>query len=391
MVSCKSVYEPQEDSTMLERYVKQYSKGNVLDVGTGSGIQAIAAAQNKNVSSVLATDVQRGVIDYCKECIKNPKIKFLQSDLFNNIKKNEKFDTIIFNPPYLPRELKLKDLTIEGGKKGYEVIEKFLNQVNNFLSPNGSILMVFSSLTKKEKVEEFIKNNLLEFKELEKQHIFFEDIYAYLLKKSDLLEKLEINKITNIKYFTKGHRGLLFTGIYKNKRAAIKTKNPQSAAYGRIENETKWIKKLNRREIGPELLISGEEYFVYKFIDGDFIKDFIRKSIKSHIKKTIKNIFAQLFILDTSKIDKEEMHHPLKHIIIAKNKPYLIDFERCHYSQSPKNVTQFCQFLISGNLSSVLKSKKINIDTNNLIRLAKIYKNAQNRENFKNLTGAICQ
>ena len=152
MRSCKSVYESQEDSNMLEKYVKQFARGKVLDMGTGSGIQAIAAAQNKNVNSVLATDIQKEVIEYCKKCIKNKKIRFMQSDLFNKINKNEKFDTIIFNPPYLPQELKLKDLTIEGGKKGYEVIERFLSNANNFLKQDGIILMVFSSLTKKKKL-----------------------------------------------------------------------------------------------------------------------------------------------------------------------------------------------------------------------------------------------
>jgi len=177
MVSCKSPYEPREDSTLLEQYVRQYAEGNVLDIGTGSGIQAITAAHSNKVKSVLATDVQKSTIDYCKKCIKNKKIKFIVSDLFNNVKNNN-FDTIIFNPPYLPDELKVKDLTLEGGKKGYEVIEKFLNNVNEFLNADGIILIVFSSLTKKEKIDEFIKNNLLEFELLEKQHYFFEDLYV---------------------------------------------------------------------------------------------------------------------------------------------------------------------------------------------------------------------
>ena len=73
MPNCKSPYDPREDSTLLERYVRQYAKGNVLDMGTGSGIQAITAAHRNIVKSVLATDVQKSAIDYCRKCIKNKK------------------------------------------------------------------------------------------------------------------------------------------------------------------------------------------------------------------------------------------------------------------------------------------------------------------------------
>ena len=192
---CTSGYDPQEDSRLLEKWVRQFAKGKVLDIGTGSGIQAIAAAQSPGVVSVLAVDVQNGVIDYCRKTIKNPKIKFRYSDLFSKVKG--KFDTIIFNPPYLPQELKVLDVELEGGKKGYEVIERFLNDASLFLDKDGIILLVFSSLTRKSKVEEFIKSSLLEFEELEKLHIFFEDIYTYMLKKSEFLKELESKGIKN--------------------------------------------------------------------------------------------------------------------------------------------------------------------------------------------------
>ncbi len=389
MLPCKSVYDPQEDSAMLERHVRQHSKGKVLDIGTGSGIQAIAAAQSSKVMSVLATDVQKGVIDYCKKCIRNRKIKFLQSDLFKKIKG--KFDTIIFNPPYLSQELKLKDLTLEGGKKGYEVIEKFLNEVNQYLEKDGVILIVFSSLTKKGKVEEFIRNNLLEFEELEKEHIFFEDIYVYLLRKTDFLKRLEGKGITSVKYFTKGHRGFLFTGRYKNKKIAIKSKNPKSEAFGRIENEIKWLKRLNKHGIGPKLVFHEDYCFAYGYIDGTFITDYFESSSKSKIKKILKKIFSQLFILDKLKLDKEEMHHPLKHILVCNDSPFMIDFERANYSKEPKNITQFCQFLMSGKANILLHAKGIKIDKTIMMRLAKIYKTNPNNRSLKSIVDFVCK
>jgi len=179
----KNIYEPQEDSNLLKKYVSRHAKGYVLDMGTGSGILAMEAAKCKNVNKVAAVDIQDEIIEHLKKTVKNRKIKFMQSDLFRAVKKS-KFDTILFNPPYLPEDARLKDITLDGGKKGYEVLQKFFENAGIHLKKDGKILIVFSSLTKKKKVDEMIKSSGFSAKMLEKKHIFFEDLYVYLIDKA---------------------------------------------------------------------------------------------------------------------------------------------------------------------------------------------------------------
>ena len=90
-----------------------------------------------------------------------------------------------------------------------------------------------------------------------------------------------------------------------------------------------------------------------------------------------------MFALDKLMVDKEEMHHPFKHVIITKGKPLLVDFERCHKTLKPKNVTQFCQCINS--MSKLLINKKIKVDKEKIIKLAKQYKKNQNKENLNKI------
>jgi len=194
--------------------------------------------------------------------------------------------------------------------------------------------------------------------------------------------------LKNIKKFARGNRGLLYKASLKKKIVVIKTKKPESEAKGRIANETKWIKILNKHKVGPKLLFSGNGYFAYEFVKGDFIIDFIKKNNKEDIIKIIKNVFNQIYIMDKLKVDKEEMHRPLKHIIIDK-KPVLIDFERCKITKKPKNVTQFCQFLMSGSTELLLRQKGIKLKKDKIINLAKTYKKEQTKENLNKILSIL--
>ncbi len=166
------IYQPEEDSFLLVKYVRRLAKGKVLDIGTGSGILAETALEKTN--DVLATDINIEAIDYCK----NKGINVVFSDLFSNVQ--EKYDLIIFNPPYLPKDNYGPDLETAGGKNGYELIEKFLSKANLYLKENGKILMVFSSLTGN--VNKILRKYRYKFKCLEEKNLFFETLYVYLVK-----------------------------------------------------------------------------------------------------------------------------------------------------------------------------------------------------------------
>lgn len=370
------MYEPREDSYLLEKHVKKLAFGKVLDIGTGSGIQAEAAL--KKAKSALASDTDKTILTK----LNNKKFKVIYSDLFSNIKG--KFDTIIFNPPYLPDSKYDNDKSLGGGKKGYEVLIKFLNQVSNYLTKKGIALIVFSSITNKKIIDETINNNLLNYELLEKKRIFFEKLYVYKIVKTKLLKEFENKNIKDIKLFAKGHRGIIFKAKYKNKDVAIKIKRPESKAIGRICNEIKFLKILNKYKIGPKLVFSTKDYFVYEFVHGKFILDYFENISKKDMTKILKEVLKQMYIMDKLKINKEEMHHPVKHVVINKNKPHLLDFERCYKTEKPHNVTQFLQFIIS-----IRKRFKLDIERKSLIRLSRQYKSDYSKETLNKITKLI--
>ena len=222
---------------------------------------------------------------------------------------------IIFNPPYLPediREPKGSALATTGGKKGYEISERFFKVASKYLMPYGKILILFSSLTKKDKIHEIIENHGFNYQKLIEENLFTETLFVYLAEKSELLRAAELNGISDIKKIAKGHRGYIFTGNLGPKKIVIKQQRPDVPVFGRIENEARWLKVLNRKKIGPKFIYFEKDYFVYEFVEGEFIVPYMQKATKTQIKNILTNVFKQCFMLDQMKITKEEMHKPIK-------------------------------------------------------------------------------
>jgi len=375
------IYEPSEDSLLLKKYLPKYCHGRVLDMGTGSGILALEAVKHKKVQEVVAVDLNpQAVIELKKQV--HPKLQVFSSDLFSNVKG--KFDLIIFNPPYLPQDKGITDLALYGGKKGWEVLARFFNQAPFYLKNKGKIIIVFSSLTNQKKVDEIISQRLLDFKILGQQKLpMFEELYVYLVEKSSVLTSLEKKELNEIQYYTRGKRGWVFTGFLPSGvKVAIKITNQNSLAVNRIRNEVKWLKKLNQKKIGAKLLFFGKDYFVSEFIDGEPILRWVNNRHQNEVVPLLISVLKQCFVLDHLGINKEEMHHPQKHIILRPNgEPIMIDFERCYSTDKPHNVTQFVEFICRLNKFNL----NLSWDLVQLRQLAKNYKLQPSFDSFQSL------
>jgi release factor glutamine methyltransferase len=148
----ENVYEPAEDSFLFAENLKVQEAETILDVGTGCGILGILAAEK--ASTVVAVDVNPYAIRCARENAKRNnvqnKIYYVQGDLFTPLNKSFKFDTILFNAPYLPADKGEMESWIgrawAGGATGRQVIDRFIAEVPNHLKPTGHVLLMQSTL-----------------------------------------------------------------------------------------------------------------------------------------------------------------------------------------------------------------------------------------------------
>jgi release factor glutamine methyltransferase len=158
------VYEPAEDTFLIAENLKVNASDEVLDLGTGCGILSILSAQK--AKTVVAVDVNPEAVRCtrlnAKENGVSDKVEVVRGDLFGPLKKGSLFDVVLFNAPYLPTEREKPSSWIDyawsGGKKGRELIDRFIKHVFRHLKHEGRILLVQSTLSDvNETLEKFMK------------------------------------------------------------------------------------------------------------------------------------------------------------------------------------------------------------------------------------------
>lgn len=176
------VYPPSEDTQLLLDTMRIETGERVLDMGTGSGILAVAAALEGG--EVTAVDISPEALACARRNAgtNGVEIAFIESDLFRHVKGS--FDVVIFNPPYLPTEewsnSSKGDQQWDGGGDGVVTIERFLRDLPDHLAPEGKCYLLFSSLSGsgEESVRKLMEP-VYDWREVGTKRLFFEILYVY--------------------------------------------------------------------------------------------------------------------------------------------------------------------------------------------------------------------
>ena len=164
------IYRPREDSFLLKEFVDTLDLNNkrFLEMGAGEAVAGLCA--HRKGAKVTLADIDEEVVRELEGSMPED-ISVIKSDLFENI--SEKFDVIVFNPPYLSGERKDESDPLVGGEKGIEIIERFLAGAEQYIVEGGAVYVIMSS---EAEIAETVESFNLE--KVDERKLWFEKLYV---------------------------------------------------------------------------------------------------------------------------------------------------------------------------------------------------------------------
>ncbi len=140
-------------SEFMAKNINVAPEDEVLDIGTGSGIQAITAGQISR--RVVAVDINSKAVQLARRNVRanglEKVVSVLQGDLFSPLSQAYKFSVILFTPPYLDGTPKT-DLERALFDPNKELVRRFFREAKGYLKPDGYVQMTYSSISDPELV-----------------------------------------------------------------------------------------------------------------------------------------------------------------------------------------------------------------------------------------------
>jgi tRNA1(Val) A37 N6-methylase TrmN6 len=148
------IYQPpsgycyNSDTIFLYDFIKRFPiKGEVLDVGTGSGILALLIKRDFK-ANVSAVELQEEFVKYAKINAKANKLDIrIYFGNFLHLVFDKRFDFIVSNPPFYHKDvIRAKEKMVDIARySGYLPMEDFFKKVSTLLKPRGGFIFCYDA------------------------------------------------------------------------------------------------------------------------------------------------------------------------------------------------------------------------------------------------------
>lgn len=142
----------QETETLCEHgiaHLRKLSHPCALDLCTGSGAIAVTLKHECPHARVTAADLSTGALEVAADNarLNQADVRFVQGDLWQPL-KDEAFDLILSNPPYIPtldcdslqhEVMQEPRMALDGGEDGLDFYRRIAQEAPAHLMPNGLI------------------------------------------------------------------------------------------------------------------------------------------------------------------------------------------------------------------------------------------------------------
>ncbi|MDO8537568.1 MAG: RIO1 family regulatory kinase/ATPase [archaeon] len=148
-----------------------------------------------------------------------------------------------------------------------------------------------------------------------------------------------------VKKISKGYSSDIF--LLKNKKGkkfALKLERIKSTRKNMVFKESSSLEVANNIGIAPKLFAFDEKnkFLIMEFIEGKRFCDWVleKKLNKKVMKKFLINLFVQAKKLDKIGLDHGQLGGKAKNILVRKNLPVIIDFEKSSQVRRVHNAAQ---------------------------------------------------
>jgi release factor glutamine methyltransferase len=154
---------------------------SLLELGCGTGFISVFAA--KKGANVLATDINPKALENAKlnAELNSVELEVAYSDLFENV--NQKFDYIIINPPYYPKQPNNEAEQAWYCGEKFEYFTKLFADLGNYFYSNSKVFMILSEDCQIEHIKSLARVNGITFQIELQTRRQKEENYIFSLKK----------------------------------------------------------------------------------------------------------------------------------------------------------------------------------------------------------------